>query len=432
MKIAHITPGTGGQFYCQNCFRDGSLLDSSLELGHEIHTVPMYLPLDLDDRARDGDVPVFYGAINIYLKEKSSLYRNAPSWVEQALDSSPMLRLAARMAGSTQASGLEEMTLSMLKGEEGKQASELDRLVQYLATEIQPDVVHLSNALLLGLAGRMRRDLGCKVICSLQDENEWIDPMDGAYQEKIWGLMAEKAVDVDRFIAASHYYSRFSQDKLNIPASKIHVVYAGIHLDGYEKSPLPLDPPVIGYLSRMSEALGLGILIDAFLLLRREPEFEDLRLHITGGHAAEDKPFIRQMHKTIRQQGCEDSVRVFDAFDRPDRIDFLKSLTLLSVPVPAGEAFGTYQIEALAAGVPIVQPDAGGFPEFVAATDGGVIYAPNDSQTLAVSIASLLLQPDRLRHHAEAGGRAVREQFSIQNTVRDMARIYEDVLGVDP
>ncbi len=432
MRIAHITPGTGGQFYCQNCFRDGSLLESSLDLGHEIHTVPMYLPLDLDHHTTDGDVPVFYGAINIYLKEKSSLYRNVPSWVEQVLDSSPMLRLAARMAGSTQASGLEEMTLSMLRGEEGNQASELDRLVQYLATEIQPDVVHLSNALLLGLAGRMRGDLGCKVICSLQDENEWIDPMEEAYQQQVWGLMAEKAVDVDRFIAASHYYSRLSQDKLNIPASKIHVVYAGIHLDGYEKSPLPLDPPVIGYLSRMSEALGLGILVDAFLTLRCEPEFQDLRLHITGGHAAEDKPFIRRVMKTIRQRGCEDSVRIFDAFDRPDRIEFLKSLTLLSVPVPAGEAFGTYQIEALAAGVPIVQPDAGGFPEFVSATDGGVIYAPNDSRTLAENIASLLLQPDLIRHHAEAGGRAVREKFSIQNTVRDMARIYEDVLGVDP
>ena len=324
------------------------------------------------------------------------------------------------------------MTLSMLRGEDGNQASELDRLVQYLATEIQPNVVHLSNALLLGLARRMRADLGCKVICSLQDENEWIDPMDETYQRQVWGLMAEKAVDVDRFIAASRYYSQLSQEKLGIPASKIHVVYAGIHLDGYEKSPLPLDPPVIGYLSRMCESLGLGILAEAFLRLKRDPDFGDLRLHITGGRAAEDKPFIRGLLKTLKREGCEDSVRIFEAFDRPDRIGFLKSLTLLSVPVPAGEAFGTYQIEALAAGVPIVQPDAGGFPEFVEATDGGVIFSPNDSETLAETIASLLRQPDRIRHHAEAGNRAVQEQFSIDTTVRNMARIYEDVLGVGP
>lgn len=429
MKIAHITPGTGGQFYCQNCFRDGSLLDSSLKLGHEIHRVPMYLPLDLDHHKWDADTPVFYGAINIYLKEKSPLYRNAPSWVEQLFDSGPMLRLAAKMSGSTKASGMEEMTLSMLRGEDGNQATELDRLVQYLATEIKPDVVHLSNALLLGLAKRAKTDLGCKVICSLQDENEWIDPMEETYQEQVWGVMAEKAVDVDRFVAASHYYAQLSQNKLNIPASKIHVVYAGIHLEGYKKSPLPLDPPVIGYLCRLSESLGLGILIDAFLSLKRNPEFHNMRLHITGGHTAEDKPFIRQQLQNIKQQGCEDSVQIFEAFDRQDRIEFLESLTLLSVPVPAGEAFGTYQVEALAAGVPIVQPNVGGFPEFVAATNGGIIYEPNNSQTLAENIASLLHQPDRLQQHAEQGHRAVQEQFSIQNMVKNMTSIYEDIFS---
>jgi len=429
MKIAHITPGSGGNFYCQNCFRDGSLLDSSLELGHEICRVPMYLPLDLDHHKWDEDIPVFYGAINIYLKEKSALYRNAPSWMEELFDSGPMLRLAARMSGSTKASGLEEMTLSMLKGEEGNQASELDRLVQYLATDLKPDVVHLSNALLLGLAKRLKAVLGCKIVCSLQDENEWIDPMEEAYQRQVWGLMAAKAVDVDRFVAASHYYSRFSQKKLDIPESKIHVVYAGIHLDGYHKSSLSLAPPVIGYLNRLSESLGLGILIDAFLMLRCQPEFQDLKLHVTGGYTAEDKPFISQKLEEIKRQGGEDSVRIFEAFDRPDRIEFLKSLTLLSVPVPAGEAFGTYQIEALAAGVPIVQPNVGGFPEFVAATDGGVIYEPNDSQTLAENIAALLRQPDQLRQYAEQGMRAVQEQFSIHSMVRNMTAVYEDVFA---
>ena len=427
MKIAHITPGTGGQFYCQNCFRDGALLESSRELGHEIHRVPMYLPLDLDHHKWDRKAPVFYGAINIFLKEKWSLYRNAPLWMEQVFDSGPMLHLAARMSGSTKASGLEEMTLSMLRGEEGNQASELDHLVQYLAEKVRPDVVHLSNALLLGLVKRMKADLGCKIICSLQDENEWIDPMEAAYQQQVWGLMAQKAVDVDRFIAASHYYSRFSQRKLNIPASKVHVVYAGIHLEGYRKSPLPLRPPVIGYLSRMSESLGLGILIDAFLSLKRDPEFQDLRLHIMGGHTAEDQRFIRQMLKAIKLQGCEDSVRISRTFDKPDRVDFLKTLTLLSVPVSAGEAFGTYQVEALAAGVPVVQPNVGGFPEFVAATNGGVIYEPNDSRTLAETIASLLRQPDRLRACAEQGHHAVMAQFSIKNMVRDLTKIYEDV-----
>ena len=427
MKIAHITPGTGGQFYCQNCFRDGVLLEALQNLGHEVVKVPLYLPLDLDHHQSHDHIPVFYGAINIYLKEKSPLYRHAPQWMESILNSNSMLHLAAKMSGSTTATGLEEMTLSMLKGPEGHQASELDHLIHYLKHKIKPDVVHLSNALLLGIAGKVKADLGCRVICSLQDENEWVDPMSEAYQTKVWNLMAEKAQDVDRFIAASRYYSRYAQSKMNIPESKIEVVYAGIDLEGYENSNLPLDPPKIGYLSRMSDYFGLGILVDAFLKLRVDPQFHDLELHITGGHTVDDKPFIQDMMKKVKDANAEQAVHICETFHKEDRIRFLRDLTLLSVPVPTGEALGTYQIEALAAGVPIVQPNVGGFPEFVEATGGGVICNANDVDDLAASIAGLLKNPDKLKKHATEGKQAVRETFSIENMAKEMMGIYEKV-----
>ena len=158
MKIVHIVPGSGGTFYCQNCMRDNELIKSLKTLGHEIYMVPMYLPISVDDHETEDDTPVFYGAINIYLKEKLPFYRHAPIWLEKIFDSQPLLKYAAKKSGSTRASGLEEMTISMLKGEEGRQATELDHLIKFLQKEIQPDVVHLSNALLLGLAKRMKEE----------------------------------------------------------------------------------------------------------------------------------------------------------------------------------------------------------------------------------------------------------------------------------
>lgn len=427
MKIAHITPGTGGQFYCQNCFRDGVMLESLQERGHEVYKVPMYLPLNLDHHKLNKNVPVFYGAINIYLKEKSSLYRNAPSWMENFFNSDPMLHMAAKMAGSTEASGLEEMTLSMLRGEEGRQASELEQLVDYLKNKIKPDVVHISNALLLGIAKRIKEDIGCKIICTLQDENEWIDPMPEKYQDKVWELMAQKADYVDKFIAVSQYYSQYAQNKMKIPATKIKVVYAGIELYGYEKSTLPMDPPVIGYLSRIWERLGLDILVDAVIQVKQNPKYKNLKLYITGGHTAEDKPFMKQIKKVIKQADIEKDVHLFETFDKEDRIQFLKSLTLLSVPVPAGEALGIYQIEALAAGVPIVQPNTGGFPEFIKATKGGVIFDPNTPEMLAQSIIDLLDNQKRLHTLAKEGYKAVETGFSIQQMVKSLTAVYEDV-----
>ena len=427
MRIAYVTPGHGLKFYCQNCFRDTALLQSMASLGHYVVKVPMYLPSGLDRSTNIVDTPVFYGAINVFLKEKLPFYRHAPEWIERLFDSPALLHLAAKKSGSTRATGLEEMTLSMLHGEKGRQASELDHLIQYIRNEIAPDVVHLSNALLLGLAHRLKNDLGACVVCSLQDENEWVDLMDEHYQSQVWNLMAEKAVDVDLFVTASQFYSNQSQKQLKIPADKIKVIYGGIDFDGYERSALPFDPPVIGYLCRMSEYFGLGILVDAFLELKKDDRFKDLKLHLTGGYSSEDKPFVNRLLRKISEHGFAQDVRIFKNFCKDNRIKFLKSLTLLSVPVPTGEAFGAYQVEALAAGVPVVQPNVGCYPEFVETTKGGVIYEPNTDEKLATAIASLLSDQEKVRKLGEHGRRVVLERFSIDHMAKNIEGIYNDV-----
>jgi glycosyltransferase involved in cell wall biosynthesis len=427
VKVAYVTPGSGLKFYCQNCFRDTALLRSLTGLGHDVVKVPMYLPSGLDSGENVVDTPVFYGAINVFLKEKLPFYRHAPEWMERLLDSPVLLSLAAKKSGSTRPTGLEEMTLSMLQGEKGRQASELDHLIQHLRNEIAPDVVHLSNALLLGLAHKLKNDLGAGVVCSLQDENEWVDLMDEHYQSQVWNLMAEKAVDVDLFVTASQFYSNQSQKQLKIPADKIKVIYGGIDFTGYERSPLPFEPPVIGYLCRMSEYFGLGILVDAFLALKKESRFKSIQLHLTGGYSGEDKHFVKRQIERISERGFAGDVRVFTDFCKESRIKFLKSLTLLSVPVPSGEAFGAYQVEALAAGVPIVQPNVGCYPEFIETTQGGVIYEPNTGEKLAAAIASLLSDREKVMKMGEQGRRVVLERFSMDQMAKNIEGIYNDV-----
>ena len=423
MKIVHIIPGSGGTFYCQNCMRDNQLIVALRASGHDVIMVPMYLPLNVDVHGLMGDTPVFYGAVNTYLKEKLPIYRHAPVWLERLFDSPFLLRMAAKKAGSTRASGLEEMTLSMLRGEHGRQATELEHLIHYLKTHVQPDIVHLSNALLLGLAHRIKRDLGAAVVCSLQDEHEWIDPMRPSYRQQVWDLMAERSSDVDAFIAAGRFYAEKSIAEMRLPKEKVHVVYGGVELSGYQRSPLPLDPPVIGYLCRMSEYFGLGVVVDGFIKLKTDYGFPHAKLKLTGGYTGDDELFVKKMLKKISADGFAQDVEVIESFDKAHRVEFLKSLTLLSVPVLSGEAFGAYQVEALAAGVPIVQPNVGGYPEFIAMTGGGVIYEPNDGDHWAAAAAALLNDPQNLRDMGERGGAAVVEKFS-------MARMAQEILGV--
>ena len=427
MKIVHIIPGSGGTFYCQNCMRDNELIRALKNLGHDVQMVPMYLPLNVDIEGLMGDTPVFYGAINVYLKEKLPFYRHAPQWMERVFDSESMLQVAAKKAGSTRAAGLEEMTISMLLGEEGHQASELEHLIKFLKMHIKPDVVHLSNALLLGLARRLKNDLNAAVVCSLQDENEWIDPMRDEYKDKVWGLMAERAQDVDAFIAASQYYAEKSIQQMSLPPDKVHVVYGGICLDEYEQAPLDLAPPAVGYLCRMNEYFGFGLVVDAFIRLKQEPQFKDLKFYATGGYTGDDKPFVLEMKTKLEKAGLSGDVEFQQEFDRPNRIQFLKKLSVLSVPVLVGEAFGAYQVEALAAGIPIVQPDVGGYREFVEQTGGGIIYSPNDSEQLADAIKSLLLEPDKLRKLGRDGRKVVLEKFSMRQMADNIIRVYQNV-----
>ncbi len=429
MKIVHIIPGSGGTFYCQNCMRDNELIRALKDAGHDVQMVPMYLPLNVDVDGLMGDTPVFYGAINVYLKEKLPFYRHAPQWMEKIFDSESLLQFAAKKAGSTRAEGLEDMTISMLLGEEGRQASELEHMIKFLKMHIKPDVVHLSNALLLGLAHRLKHDLGAAVVCSLQDENEWIDPMRDEYKSQVWDLMAKKAQDVDAFIAASRYYAEKSVEQMNLPPDKVHVVYGGICFDGYELAPLDMNPPAIGYLCRMSEYFGLGLVTDAFIQLKKEPHFKNLRFYATGGYTDDDKPFVLKMQKKLQNAGVWEDVEFLKEFDRPHRIEFLQKLSVLSVPVLVGEAFGAYQVEALAAGVPIVQPNIGGYPEFVKVTGGGLIYEPNDADHLAEAIKSLLLDPQKLRQLGRDGHATVTKAFSMKQMAENIIAVYQNIIA---
>jgi glycosyltransferase involved in cell wall biosynthesis len=186
---------------------------------------------------------------------------------------------------------------------------------------------------------------------------------------------------------------------------------------------------VIGYLCRMSEYFGLGIVVDAFLKLKLDTRYKNLRLHMTGGYTGLDKPFVDRQIARITEQGWKEDIRIFREFDKKNRIPFLKSLTLLSVPVPSGEAFGAYQVESLAAGVPVVQPDVGCYPEFVEATQGGIIFKPNTGEALAEAVASLLQNPERVRQLGEQGRSAVMAGYSMDLMAKNILGLYESILN---
>ena len=425
MKIVNIVPGFGGTFYCGNCLRDSAYVNSLREMGHDAITLPMYMPLTLNGEITDEAAPVFYGAVNIYLKQQFPLFRHMPGWMENLFDSKPMLKFAARKSGSTRAHGLEQLTESMLLGQKGNQSQELEHLVDFLKNQVKPDVVHFSNVLLLGMAKQIKEEVKAPVVFSMQDEDVWVDAMEPSWQEKIWELISEKSRDADAFVAVSSYFAGVMQKKMKIPSEKMNVVHIGIKPGNYTFS-LPADsPPAIGYLSRICEENGFEILVDAFILLKRESRFDPLKLKVTGGMTGDDQPFIKRQLKKLEQAGILGDVEIHPDFTPLALKGFFNSLTVLSVPVLKGEAFGLYQVEALASGVPLVQPDLGAFPEIIRSSGGGVLYHPNKPDALASRLAEVL--PDRtlLERMSRAGRKSVEDDFDCSKLTRKMVEIYE-------
>jgi glycosyltransferase involved in cell wall biosynthesis len=384
----------------------------------------MYLPL-FANKNEETDAPVFYGAVSIYLKQLYPVFRKAPEWVDNILNAKPMLKLAAKFSGSTDAKGLEEMTISMLMGEEGQQSEELKRMVDWIADHYKPDVIHLSNALLLGLAPTIKRRLDTVLICSLQDEDVWVDVMDPQFRNRVWGLM-EKAVEhVDGFVAVSDYYAARMKESMKIPPEKLSSIHIGVDPADYFPQPIENKKRTIGYVSRMCYDNGLDILVDAFIGLKKKAGFEDVTLMITGGSTGVDTKYLNDLKALIRKNNLTDQVHFHEDFSAEGLKAFYEKVMVLSVPVRNGEAFGIYLLESMASGVPVIQPALGAFPEIINLSGGGVIYQPNEPSALTQALADTLSNPVFLSELNLAAIKGVETSFDIIKQSMKMVNYYE-------
>lgn len=430
MKILSLTPGTGGTFYCQNCLRDGLMVRALRQRGHDVIVLPLYLPILLDAEGLASTDKVFFGGVNAYLQQHVPLFRHTPRWLDKLLDAAWVLRAAAKREGSTRAADLGPMTYSMLQGRDGRQRKEVERLLEWLRTEPAPDVVHISNALLLGVASEIKREFGGTVVCSLQDEDTFIDAMTPAWRDRCWALMAEKAQEVDLSVAVSDWYADKMAARLRLPRERVRTVYLGTEWDGLPPAPLDFSPPTLGYLSRISHGQGFTRLVDAFIALKRDPQLKDLRLRVTGGATSGGEAYLREMQDKLRAVGILDDVEILEDFTKPARQEFMRSLDVLSAPAPDGEAFGLFIIEAGACGVPVVQPSVGAFREVIEKTGGGVVYDPADAGALERELRSLLLDPERARALGQSGRAGVHAHFNSAQMAERMADVFAEAAGV--
>ncbi len=411
MRLAYIAAGAAGM-YCGTCIHDNTLAAALMRQNVDVALIPTYTPLRTDET----DISlnrIFYGGINVYLQQKSPLFRHTPRTLDRLLDRPTLLNALSRFSASTTAQDLGALTLSVLKGEDGHQKKELDKLIDWLKRDFKPDLVKLTNSMFVGMARRLKEGLGVPVLCALQGEDIFLEDLIEPYKTQALHTLRQRAQDVDGFIAPCNYYRNFMSAYLDVAAAKIHVVKLGLHLPGHGEHP-PLDdgPPFkIGYLARICPEKGLHLLVKAFHLLTQQLGAGQIHLDVAGYLGDRDRPYFTELEKKIAEWGLQNSFTYRGEVDRDEKIDFLNNLHLLSVPTTYADPKGLYVLEALANGVPVVQPHHGAFPELIEATGGGILVEPHSAAAVAAGIHQLLENGERRRQLAQAGQETIHQHY---------------------
>lgn len=422
MRIAYLTAGAAGM-YCGSCLHDNALAKALIQLGHDAMLIPTYTPILTDEKNASGD-QLFYGGINVYLQQASPIFRWLPSWADGFLSSPKLVGWIASKAMGTTADKLGAMTVSMLKGMDGRQKKEVQRLCDWLKTQA-PDVVVFSNLLIAGSLPQVKKQIGCPAVVILQGDDIFYDGLEEPYREQALAELRRLAREADLFIVHSHDYGRRMQQLLGFSDEQLAVNPLSIDTtDFLDWEPPSADsvaqrPPTIGYLARLAPEKGLHILVDAFVELSQT--LPDIELRIAGWLGSQHEDYWETQRQKLDSAGLADRYRYLGSVDRQQKLDFLKTIDVLSVPTPYQEPKGLFVLEGLAAGVPYIQPSHGAFPEIHGRLGGGHLCKPESATDLAERLRTALEDRIALRQLgllgrqkllAEASTKQEAEQFS--------------------
>lgn len=428
MKIIYLAAGAAGM-YCGTCLHDNTLAAALLSSGTDVLLVPTYTPIRTDE-ADVSQPRVLFGGINVYLQQLSRVFQYTPRWFDSLFDSPLLLNALAKMNFSVDAAKLGGLTVSMLEGEQGRQRKEVDKLVDWLARDVRPDVVHLSNSMLSGMAREIGRRLNVPVVCSLSGEDIFLEKLPAPHYHRARDVLRERARDVTAFVALNRYFADYMTEYLDIARERVHVIPHGLNLAGHgsRRGSSPGEPFTIGYLARICYDKGLHLLVEAFKRLKDEPGLPPVRLRVAGYLGAGDRKYFDEVRAKIRGWNLEADFEYVGELDRAQKVEFLQSLDVMSVPTVYRESKGLSILEAMANAVPVVLPAHGAFPELIEDSSGGLLCEPGNPASLAEKLKQLVLDPTKAEALGLQGQAAIHDRYTAARMAERTLALYKQLL----
>jgi glycosyltransferase involved in cell wall biosynthesis len=409
---------------CGSCLRDNRLAATLIEHGRNVILMPLYTPLRTDETPV-ATRQVLYGGINVYLEQKSAWFRAMPQVLTRVLDWPALLGSIGRFAAKTRPQDVADLALSVLRGQEGRQRAELEKLIEALRP-LRPDLVNLPDLMFVGLARALRDALDVPIVCTLSGEDLFLDALPPADRDAAIAIIRERATDVDAFIAVTHYYRNECIRRFELAPDRVHYVPLGLRVE----DALPCNDFAggafhIAYVARIAPEKGLFNLVQALVALRREGR--SCTVSAAGWMSPNERPYLAKIEALAGEVGGPQAFRYLGEVDRQQKFALLQSAHAFSVPTNYHEAKGLPVLEALAAGLPVVQPRHGSFPELVESTGGGLLYDPSERNGLKNALARLMDDAELRRSLGQAGRAAVRARHTDHAMARETWVVYERV-----
>ena len=414
--------------YCGSCLRDNALAKSLMDAGHDVLLIPTYTPTRTDEQNVSRG-HLYLGGLNIYLQQHFNFFRKTPKFLDRLLDFKPLLRVITRMGISVDPADLGSLTIAMLEGAKGPLRKEIRRLVRFLAEEVSPEIVTIPNSLLIALAPAIKEELNVPVVCTLQGEDLFLDGLIKPFHDEALQIIREQAAHVDAFVAVSHFGAQNMAKAMNIDLSRIHVVPLGINFNGFAvPNRTEPDPFTIGYLARIAPEKGLHVLCEAYRCLRSRSGLPSSRLWAAGYHPPEHKSYFEDIQTKMTEWGHQDHFHYHGELNRPEKLHFLGNLSVFSVPTSFDDPKGLFLLEAMASGVPVVQPRRGAFTEIIETTGGGILVEPDNPEALSQGLLDIWQDPDRRRDLANRAFHGVREHYSMAQMAKNTEDVFQSVI----
>lgn len=429
LKIIYLTAGAGGMF-CGSCMHDNALSKALSQQGWNMQLVPTYTPIRTDEDNVSVD-HVLFGGINVYLQQKIPLLRFLPSFLDRFLNSPRLIRRVTSNAVETDATMLGKLAYSMLLGEKGNQRKEVRMVCRWLKAN-QPDLIIFSNILIGGCIESLKQELNVPILVTLQGDDVFLDSLKEPFRTKCIDRIKQIAKMADGFIVQSQFFRAYMAEYFEIDPSKILVTPLGLDVSDFElfldKARTQNDESTIGYMARLAPEKGLHHLIDAFIHLKKLPATENVKLRIAGWLSRENEGYAQEQWDKLTAHGLQDEFEYLGAIDRGQKLDFFETIDVLSVPTEFQEPKGLYALEAMAAGIPVVLPAHGAFPELIEQSNGGLLFEPGDSNMLATTIHQLLNSPEQQSKLSENGQNFVHLKRNAKVMAEETSKVIESFL----